>query len=122
MSYREFEKSTIIVGENARKQWGIHQQLKKEAIKFDERIEQQKKTWVFIPPSAMAIELYQDLGELASGLLLCVPQAVGRTLIRRKQCAIIERDYIAVDAVLEGDHEQVLAVFGIGQYLAEAGI
>jgi len=115
MSYREFEKSTIIVGENARKQWGIHQQLKKDAIKFDRHIEKQRKTWVLVPPAAMAIQLHQEAGELAGGLVLCVPQSVGRALLRRKQCSIIERDHIAVDAVLKGDHEQVLAVFGIEQ-------
>ena len=92
---------------------------RREGQKLVERIEAKRKRWVFIPPSAMAIHLHQDAGQMLSGLILCVPQTVGRTLIRRNQCSIIERDYISVDAVLEGEHEQVLAVFGIGPVLAE---
>ena len=60
----------------------------------------------------MVIHLNDD------GPILCVPQTVGRTFLRRRECSIIERDYIAVDAVLEGEYEQVLAAFGIGQVTA----
>jgi len=108
--HREFVKTTII-GTTAGYAESIR--ARREGQKLEERIEELRKTWVLIPPSAMAINLNPDAGEL-SGLILCVPQTVGRTLLRRRECSIIERDYVAVDAVLEGEHEQLLAVFGIG--------
>jgi hypothetical protein len=88
------------------------ERLKQQARKFDAALEAQRKEWIFVPPSAMVIHHHRNQ------LILCVPQTVGRTLLHRRECSIIERDYVAVDAVLEGEHEQVLDEFGIGRVAA----
>jgi len=113
MSYREFEKSTIIVGENARKQWGIHKQLKRDAIRFDCNIEKQRKTWYF-KPSNMIVILQQTAGAFPAGLVLSVPHEVGRMLLHRRLAAILERDLVSVDAVIRGALEEAVEAMGLG--------
>lgn len=112
MPYREFQKSTIIVGENARKQWGIHQQLKRDAITFDRNIEKQRKTWTF-KPSNMSVILQQTAGAFPAGLILSVPHEVGRMLLHKRLAAILERDLLAVDAVIRGSLEEAVEAMGL---------
>jgi len=114
MSYREFEKSKTIFGENARKQWGIHQQLKKDVIRFDRNMEKQRKTWDF-KPSKMIVILTHTAGAFLAGLTLSVPHEVGRMLLHRRLAAILERDLVAVDAVITGTLEEAVEIMGLGE-------
>lgn len=66
-------------------------------------LRRRREAWVILPPENMTI-LYQSV-------VLSVPHEIGRLLLsRRGQAAIIERDGVKVDAVIEGTIEEFVAM------------
>jgi hypothetical protein len=87
--------------------------LKKQAAKFDARLEKERQEWILSPPSNMAITLHEDAGEVPAGLVLSLPHEVGRMVLHKRLADIIEHD-VTVDAVIDGDFEGAIEAMNLG--------
>ena len=109
--YIEYERSEIIGRTSIDKKDA--EKARKWNRRIDDELGKRRKEWTFYPPSNMAITLFEDAGALSSGLVLSVPHEVGRMILHRRLGRIIERE-LSVDAVIDGELEETVAVMGLG--------
>jgi hypothetical protein len=100
--YVEVER-TEIIGTIAGK--AATERARKENKLIDQKLQQQRKKWIFIPPSNMTVNM--------QGVVLSLSQAVGRELLRRRACSIIERDDVTIDYLLAGEYEDAIEAMGL---------
>jgi hypothetical protein len=108
------QEQQIITGSNYRRQSGIHARLKRQNNRIDSEINARRKHWTFVPPTNHTIMLHQDQGEFPAGLVFSVSHEVGCMILHKRLGRIIERDEVAIDAVIEGDIEDVVEAMGLG--------
>ena len=109
----EYEKTTII-GSNAK---GLRASAKARRLNqdIDHELEKQRKQWVFIPPSNVTLVLHQDTGAFpAGGVVLSVPQEVGRVILHKRLGRIIEHE-VNIDAVIDGELEEAVEAMGLNE-------
>ena len=94
-------QSYVVVPDHYRSQVELHSRLKQKAKKFEAKLEKQRAAWELLPPENMIIRIRTN------GVVLSLPQEAGRILLHKRMCSIIEHD-VSVDAVLDGELEDVL--------------
>lgn len=105
----EYERSEIIGRTSVDKKDADKARKWNHAI--DAVLGKRRKEWAFIPPSNMAITVFEDAGAIPSGLVLSVPHEVGRMMLHRRLGRIIERDVI-IDAVIDAGLEDACEAMG----------
>ncbi len=108
------ERTHYIESPNVAKQRRIHNKLRQQNAEIERDFRLAKKQWAFLP-SPMTV-LMKD-----TGVVLNVPQELGRVLIHRRLAGIIEHDGVIVDAVIEySDLSEAFVALGLATE-AEAG-
>lgn len=100
-TYVEYEYTEIIGKTSGTRETA---RARAENDKIDRDLATAKKEWVFVPASNFTLAI--------NGLILSVPAEAGRMLLhKRGRAAIIEHE-VAIDAVIDGEIEDVIEALG----------
>ncbi len=83
----------------------INKRASEEARRWNASIDyilsERRKQWTFLPPDNVTCILHRG------GLILSVPQPIGRMLLHKRVASILEHD-VTIDAVIDGTLEEFI--------------
>jgi hypothetical protein len=79
---------------------------------IDNRLTEERKEWILVPPSNMTLTLHENAGAIPAGLVLSMPHEVGRAVLHKRLGRIIEHD-VTLDAVIDGEFESAVEAMNL---------